>query len=226
MTDTGRSKYRNVHIFNANDRNTTIGGLILTDGVTNANFYAMIEIIVIVTSDFTLRNESDVIIKTDSSPLQPGNYYIHSPRKSLSSFINLQVTKSKAEPFDLSNELVLCRALSIQTGTRVQAFRDTVRLRDRRCVITGKVYLDDDNWRGFEASHIFPLAYEQHWTDYNYGRWISIMPDKGGAINSVQNGLLLRGDIHTLFNFYDFSINPDVCVDVLPFSLNILIILG
>jgi hypothetical protein len=89
MTNTSRSKYRNVHIFNASDRNATIGGLILTDGVTNANFYAMVEIIVIATSDFTLRNESDIIIKKDSSPLQPGNYYIHTPRKFLRSFINV-----------------------------------------------------------------------------------------------------------------------------------------
>jgi hypothetical protein len=212
MTSTYRSKHRNVHIFNASDRNTTIGGLILTDGVTNANLYAMVEIIVIATSDFTLRNESDVIMEKDSSPLQPGNYYIHASRKFLGSFINIQVTKSKAEPFDLSNELLLSRALSLETGTRVQAFRDAVRLRDRRCVITGEEYLDDDNWRGFESTHIFPLAYEQYWTDHNYSRWISIIPDRGAAINSVQNGLLLRSDLHMLFDFYDFSINPDVCI--------------
>lgn len=39
-----------------------------------------------------------------------------------------------------------------------------------------------------------------------------MVPDTGGTINSVQNGLLLRSDIHQLFDFYDFSINPDVCV--------------
>jgi hypothetical protein len=45
-----------------------------------------------------------------------------------------------------------------------------------------------------------------------YGRWISIVPEIGGFINSVQNGLLLCSNIHQLFGFYDFSINPDVCV--------------
>jgi hypothetical protein len=226
MTSTYRSKHRNVHIFNASDRNTTIGGLILTDGVTNANLYAMVEIIVIATSDFTLRNESDVVIEKDSSSLQPGNYYIHAPRKFLGSFTNIQVTKLKVEPFDLSDELLLSRALSLQTGTRVQAFRDAVRLRDRRCVITGEEYLDDDNWTGFEAAHIFPLAYEQHWASYSFSRWISILPDRGGSINSIQNGLLLRSDIHQLFDLYWFSINPDVCIHPLYFSINILIILG
>jgi hypothetical protein len=31
-----------------------------------------------------------------------------------------------------------------------------------------------------------------------------------GFINSVQNGLLLRSDIHQLFHGHDVSINPDV----------------
>jgi hypothetical protein len=69
-----------------------------------------------------------------------------------------------------------------------------------------------DRWHGFEAAHIFPLAYEQHWNNQGYSRWLSIIPDTGGSINSVQNGLLLRGDIHQLFDMYEFSINPDVCI--------------
>jgi len=45
-----------------------------------------------------------------------------------------------------------------------------------------------NNWRGFEAAHIFPLAHDRHWTDYNYDGWISIIPGLRGSINSVQNG--------------------------------------
>ncbi len=105
---------------------------------------------------------------------------------------------------------------SQHTGPRVQAFRDAVRLRDRRCVVTGEQYLGDDDWLGFEAAHIFPLAFEGLWNDHNYGRWIKSPSNgeeiKGGKINSVQNGLLLDGTIHTLFDFYAFSINPDVCI--------------
>ena len=65
-------------------------------------------------------------------------YYIHAPRKFIDFSMNIQVTESKSDPFDLSNKLLLIRALSLQTGTRVQAFRDALRLRDRRCVITGE----------------------------------------------------------------------------------------
>jgi hypothetical protein len=67
-----------------------------------------------------------------------------------------------------------------------------------------------NEWQGFEAAHIFPLAYEGHWNDNGYSRWITIPPENGGTINSVQNGLLLRSDIHQLFDSYIVSVNPDV----------------
>jgi len=72
------------------------------------------------------------------------------------------------------------------------------------------------NWTGFEAAHIFPLALEGLWVDYDYGRWILTPPGgeeiRGGKINSVQNGLLLDNSIHQLFDMYFISINPDVCI--------------
>ena len=106
------------------------------------------------------------------------------------------------------------RTISVASGTRVAEFRKAVRQRDQRCVITGRPALDAeyDIWRGFEAAHIFPLAYEGHWNQHNYGRWITIEPDTGGSINSVQNGLLLDTAIHDLFDGYDISVNPDVCI--------------
>jgi len=100
----------------------------------------------------------------------------------------------------------------MHSGTRQQALRDAVRARDGRCVVTGKKALGAyrDNWAGFEAAHIFPLAYEGHWAQYNYSRWIALPPTTGDSINSVRNGLLLCGTVHQLFDTYLFSINPDV----------------
>jgi hypothetical protein len=85
-------------------------------------------------------------------------------------------------------------------------------LRDRQCFISGEeaVNADIGFWWGLEAAHIFPLAYEGYWRDSNYGRWITIPSKEGGTINSVQNGLLLRSDLHQLFGNYAVSINPDV----------------
>jgi hypothetical protein len=122
------------------------------------------------------------------------------------------------DPIQINNETPLIRLISLETGTRVQAFTDAVRSRDGRCVISGTIaaMAHLNFWTGFEAAHIFPLAFEGLWKDHNFGRWIKSPPDggkiKGGKINSSQNGLLLRSDIHQLFNMYFISINPDVCI--------------
>lgn len=70
-------------------------------------------------------------------------------------------------------------------------------------------------YSGFEAAHIFPLAYEGHWTANNYGRWMTHTPERGGTINSVQNGLFLNAAVHQLFDSYNVSVNPDVRIHTL-----------
>ena len=67
-------------------------------------------------------------------------------------------------------------------------------------------------WRALEAAHMFPLGHEGHWVQFNYGRWVTIPPatESAGSINSVKNGMLLRADIHSPFDDYTLSINPDV----------------
>ena len=101
----------------------------------------------------------------------------------------------------------------MHTGSRHRAFRDAVQARDGRCFVTGVVapLSHRNRYVGFEAAHIFPLAYQGHWNDQKHSRWITVMPSAGGPINSVQNGLLLRSDVYQLFDSYFFSINPDVC---------------
>ncbi|PUU82677.1 hypothetical protein B9Z19DRAFT_1120257 [Tuber borchii] len=68
----------------------------------------------------------------------------------------------------------------MSTGARTAKFRDAIRERDGRCIITKE-----------------------------QGRWISIPAESGGSINSIQNGMLLRADIHSLFGNYSVSISPD-----------------
>ncbi|OCK73002.1 hypothetical protein K432DRAFT_314066 [Lepidopterella palustris CBS 459.81] len=195
MAPRNRSPGRDVHVYDANDPSTVLGGLILANGITNANFYSMVEILVLFTDTFFLRDEDDTKIERDDHPLQSGKYYI-------------VATGS----FEINNEQWLLRMMSRQTGTRIQSFGNAVRSRDRRCVISGKevpVIGGELYYKGFQAAHIFPLAYQGHWIENNYSRWITIAPANGGSINSVQNGLLLRSDIHELFDSYDLSINPD-----------------
>lgn len=85
------------------------------------------------------------------------------------------------------------------------SFMNLVRERDGECVIIGYRF---DGYIGLEAAHIFPLAHGTHWTQNDFGRWIT--DDTGASINSVQNGILLRSDVHKLFELLAFDINPDV----------------
>ncbi|KAF2194976.1 hypothetical protein K469DRAFT_545534 [Zopfia rhizophila CBS 207.26] len=207
MPPIDRSRGRNVHIYDANDPATVLGGLILAKGVTNTNFYSMVEMLFIFTGTFFLRDEGNTKIEKDDRPLQPGEYSIVA-----------------ADPFNVHNEPWLARTISHATGSRTQAFCDAVRSRDRRCVISGTeaVGADAGVWSGFETAHIFPLAYEGHWNTHNYGRWITIPPadPTKGSINSVQNGLFLEATIHQLFDSYAFSVNPDDNYKIVFFSFD------
>ncbi|KAK3168476.1 hypothetical protein OEA41_004924 [Lepraria neglecta] len=187
-----RSIGRNVHLYDAKDRVTLLGGLILTNGVTKANFYSMVENFLLFQSSFSIEHETSATLEKNEEPLPRGDYYV-------------------VGSFTVSKEPFLTRTISLSTGSRLQSFRDEIRRRDGRCVITGNIVLGAyrNHWKGFEAAHIFPLAYEGHWVQHNFARWIIIPAANGETINSKQNGLLLRADIHGLFDNYDISINPD-----------------
>jgi hypothetical protein len=84
MAPANRSRGRNVHIYDANDPTAVLGGLRLTNGVTNADFYSMVEILIIPTDDFSLQDESyfflqdesNIKIERDGHALLSGKYYI------------------------------------------------------------------------------------------------------------------------------------------------------
>jgi len=114
----------------------------------------------------------------------------------------------------LTEEAPLLRALSLHSGPRIASFCDSVRERNRRCVITGLRVLRPElgKWSCFEVAHIFPLAYEDLWNKSNCSRWITVPAanESDRSIHSVQNGIFLSVNMHALFDAYDVSINPDV----------------
>lgn len=103
-------------------------------------------------------------------------------------------------------------SLSLSGGEEV--FKNGTRTRDGRCVISGEVNeaADLDIWAGYEAAHVFPLEYGQWWNEQGFGMCISDMDNTAGAskINSVQNGTLMTASLHSRFDQYLFTINPDV----------------
>lgn len=119
----------------------------------------------------------------------------------------------------VNDEIFLQRTTSYHVTGRDERFRRAVRDRDGKCVITGVVnrsaYRGD--WSAFEAAHVFPLAFETWWLDNGYSRWITDIEEMGGGsgINSRQNGMLLKADVHKLFDNYLVAINPDVSYPVL-----------
>lgn len=76
-----RSTGRDVHIFDAKNPENLIGGLALTEGVTNANFYTMVDILCILDEVYYIRNEAHDTVQRNANPLRPGNYYVVSEGK-------------------------------------------------------------------------------------------------------------------------------------------------
>src|SRR5271163_3393465 len=79
-----RSGGRDVHIYDAKNPTVVFGGLILNNGVTNANLYSMLGIFMIFEEPFPLQDEElfhlqdekGTKIQKNDDELQPGKYYI------------------------------------------------------------------------------------------------------------------------------------------------------
>lgn len=71
-----RSAGRTVFIYRATGDNEQLGGLVNTRGITNKNFYDMLEIILVFRSPYTLTLAGSHIVPEDGAPLKCGNYYV------------------------------------------------------------------------------------------------------------------------------------------------------
>jgi hypothetical protein len=192
-----RALARDVFFYDRRNPSTLLGGLVRTNGITKTNFYFMIDIVLVISTCYLIQDDDGTNLPRDSEPLPPGNYFI--------------VADGTVE---INDKIALLRMESLQTGTRVRESTEMVRERDRRCVITKRknAAARFELWDSFEAAHIFPLAYEGYWNQYNFGRWITLPESRGGLINSVQNGMLLERSLHTPFDTFNISINPDVSI--------------
>jgi hypothetical protein len=84
MPPADRSGGRNVHIYDAKNPTVVLGGLILSNGVTNANLYSMLDIFIVYEEPFPLddeelfflQDEKGTRIEKKDHPLQPGKYYL------------------------------------------------------------------------------------------------------------------------------------------------------
>lgn len=72
-----RASDRTVFIFNGQGTNEQLGGLVNNEGITNNNFFEMLEILLIFRSYYTLRLESGGMVPHDDAKLRDGKYYVH-----------------------------------------------------------------------------------------------------------------------------------------------------
>ena len=188
-------------VFDPQDPDAVLGGLVATPGMTDANFYFMVGIALKITENYALQLFSGEFIEREEKPLQPGSYFV--------------ITSGTIE---VNDEKFIAREKGNPPGpARDSNFRSAVRTRDKCCVLSGEFADDMDlargYWGAFDVAHIFPLRHEEHWTAHKFADMISILPASGNSINSIQNGVLLRTDMHRHFDNHLVSINPDVCMD-------------
>ncbi|KAF8454787.1 HNH endonuclease-domain-containing protein [Terfezia claveryi] len=197
---------RNVQFYNATSPEVALGGLIQNGSVTEANFLDMLEILLITEMPIRVhKRDSGHIITRTNTRLEAGHHDVYCDRH-----------------IHVNNEPCVQRLISHNVSGRGGAFTTEIRARDGRCVISGLVnkgaYRGD--WSRCEAAHIFPLNAESVWDERGYWRCIMDMDGTNGVSkpNSLQNGFLLRRDIHTMFEQYLISVNPDDNYKIVTFS--------
>lgn len=62
-----RARARDVFFYDLRDPSIQLGGLVLTDGITNANFYSMVKIVVIISSTYFLQNDNSETLPRDTA---------------------------------------------------------------------------------------------------------------------------------------------------------------
>ncbi|KAK9489154.1 HNH endonuclease-domain-containing protein [Lipomyces doorenjongii] len=170
-----------------------LGGLYLNPSVTRKKFLRMLEILIRADCPYC------VYLRGKGLPLTPTDLLLEEALGTIS----------------VTDERCIARVASRSSRTvsgRGQRFRDQVRQRDRKCVITGFVnhsaYLNE--WTSFEAAHIFPLSHEDLFRSLDYPRFVTNRSDETETgINSCQNGILMLSTIHQQFDSFNFAIDAD-----------------
>jgi len=225
-----RSLSRNVTFYDATKPNETLGGLIQNGSITEANFLDILGILLVVEGSpirVQERISSRIVSRTDM-PLETGVYDIYCNGMYYNPLIySLAQLLILLAAIQVSNEPWIPRSVSYQISSREDNFCHEIRFRDRKCVISGvsvpEIHIKANNWAIFEAAYIFPLQHESHWVQYNYGRWMTDMHYATGSsrINSIKNGFLLREPVHTMFDRYLISVNPDDGHKVVAFDTDV-----
>ncbi|KAJ6187864.1 hypothetical protein N7519_002772 [Penicillium mononematosum] len=106
------------------------------------------------------------------------------------------------------------------------AFYNSLCERDSCCAITGQTRIInlERPFLGLDATHVFPVCMMEEWRRDGYRRYITdTRPDSEigeSGLYSVQNGLLLRADIHPHFDGFQIGFDPDSDYKIIVFGLD------
>jgi len=201
---TSRSLPRNVSFYDATHLDVALGGFVQNGSITEENFLDILGMLLIIEEGPIRVQErmSSHIISRTGVPLQTGVYNIYCEcmcyTPPIYSVVYLLILSASIQ---VSNEPWIPWLVSHEICGRESSFRDGIRDRDRKSVISGtsipEIHIQTNNWTTFEAAHIFRPEHERLWIQYNYGRRIPDMDDaiESSMINSPQNGLLLMLDV-------------------------------
>ncbi|KAF8801649.1 hypothetical protein BYT27DRAFT_7114300 [Phlegmacium glaucopus] len=97
------------------------------------------------------------------------------------------------------------------TPARGHHYRSRGRARDGKCLITG---MQTQTYSRLKVAHIFPRTHDAEWIRKGYPSKITDTADEacmGGPmkIDSVQNVITLRSDLHDAWDNYEFGVNPN-----------------
>ncbi|KAH8812942.1 hypothetical protein F5884DRAFT_319047 [Xylogone sp. PMI_703] len=103
-------------------------------------------------------------------------------------------------------------------------FRDGLRDRDGKCVISGEIdSFDDDPYLGLEAVHIYPVSKVVEWNGQQCRqRWITDTTPANqiglSGLYSLQNGLLLECGLHKKWDSFGIGVDPDEDFKIIYFG--------
>ncbi|KAF8642878.1 hypothetical protein AX16_009384 [Volvariella volvacea WC 439] len=107
------------------------------------------------------------------------------------------------------------------TESTNSAYTARCRERDPCCLVPGERIMPPFYTR-FEVTHIWPRAHDDEWNKRGYPYLVNDpapLKEVGGAtkIDSIQNVITLRSDLHRGWDNYEFGVDPDDGYKVVPF---------
>ncbi|PUU73718.1 hypothetical protein B9Z19DRAFT_1134579 [Tuber borchii] len=194
---------RNVHLLEwEGDHDLVLAGIVASRGITFNHLWRMVpEVFRFTMIDFWLFYEGGTMVPMNNDQLPAGRYFI--------------VTNGNI--IRITDPIITSTPTAQNHFNRSGRFRNDVRTRDGRCVVSGCVVPRTMEYDGYEAAHIYPIAYHHNWA--NDSHQFKLLPE-GESIDSMRNGIFLREDIHTLFDRFIFSIDVDDNYKVIYFRID------